>query len=124
MLPKHAIQRLERLRELRARRFRDADAAPLFAAEASRLARQRRTHGGAGDAWAAVCPPHLLDKTRVLGLRRGALTIGVADAPTRFELRNHLAAGAQRDLVRLAPTTIRRVKLVPDPGRTTPPSPR
>jgi hypothetical protein len=116
MLPRHAIQRLERLRELRARRFPGGEASPLFEAEAARLARERQRRGGAGDAWAAVCPPELLGRTRILGLRRGALTIGVADAPTRFVLRNLLASGGQRELARLAPTTIRRVKLVSDPS--------
>lgn len=85
-----------------------------FLEQAQALKRTRRKHLGCARAWEAVCPQALIGRTSVLGVKSGALTIGVADHATRYELDRLLRGGAERDLVKLAPTTVRRVKLVVD----------
>lgn len=85
-----------------------------FLAKAQALKRSRRHRVGCAAAWEAVCPAALIDRTSVIGIRSGALTIGVADHATRYELDRFLRGGAEHELVKLSPTTVRRVRLVVD----------
>lgn len=109
---------LERLRSRRVRRDRAPEAGVLFAAQARELAKQQKRLGGVAGAWAEVCPPELIERTTILSLSRGVLTIGVPDAAARFELDRFLRAGAERELIRLAPATVRTVRLVAHQGAT------
>ena len=101
------------LARLRAWRVRDRDrsASTLFQAMGERLARQARRGGAAGDAWEACCPPDLLGRTRVEGLRGGVLTVIAADAPTRYALERALRAGVEEAVIRAAAAPIRRVRV-------------
>ncbi len=110
----HAAQ-LEALRRRRAAPPRDPRLAPGFAAAAKELARTQKRLAGAARAWEAVCPPALINRTAIENLTRGVLTIRARDAATRFELDRALRAGGEDALIRLAPTTIRRVKLAIGP---------
>lgn len=84
----------------------------LFAEAARNAARDERRLGNAGDAWAAVCPGELLERTRIMGLSRGALTVATPDAATRFELDRALRSGAERALIRLCSAPVRKVRVV------------
>lgn len=111
--PREIALRLEQLRSRRVRPERDTSLTAQIAGQRRELERTRRRIGAISGAWIEVCPPDLLERTAVKGLNRGVLTIAVADAPTRYELSRLLREGAERELIRRAPTTIRRVKLVP-----------
>ena len=87
-----------------------------FQMQAQSLKRSQRKHLGCARAWESVCPPDRIERTAIVGIKGGALTIGVADHATKFELDRLLRAGAERELVKLAPTTVRRVRLVVDSG--------
>lgn len=118
--PRSAADRLQRLRDLRGPRERDASAAGMFRAESTRLARLARQVGGVAEAWESVCPPEHAPRTRVVSVARGILTIGVADAPTRYQLERILKAGADREIIRRCPMTVRRIRLVADAAAADP----
>lgn len=115
--PRNHADRLTALREARARPTRDAAAGPLFTAAARDLHRLEKKLAGVAEAWEAVCPNHLLERTSILSVSRGVLSIGVADAPARFEIDRLLGAGAKRELIRRCPMTVRRIRLVADAPR-------
>ena len=106
--------RLARLRHLRAPRERESSVQGMFLAEGSRIARLARKMGGVAEAWEAVCPAEHAPRTRVIGVNRGILTIGVADASTRWALERLLKGGADRDVIAGCPMTVRRIRLVAD----------
>ena len=108
--------RIEELRKRRAPREPRWDASALFDEHADELTRLRKRLGGVGEAWRLVCPPDLLPRTAVRSLARGVLTIGVADASTRYNLDRLMREGGERQLVRASPTTVRKVKLVLEAG--------
>ena len=109
-----AAERLAHLRAMRGPRDRDDSAAGMFRAEGTRLSRLARQVGGVAEAWEAVCPPQHASRTRVISVLRGVLTIGVADASTRWELERELKGGADRRIIARCPMTVRRIKLVSD----------
>lgn len=111
MDPEAAALRLERLREARQRRGRDDALAPAFQRAARDLQRLQKGLAGVAEAWESVCPAELLERTAIRGIRRGVLTIGVADAPARYELERMLKGGAERELIRRCPMTVRKVRL-------------
>lgn len=115
--PRNHADRLQALREARARPSRDTAAGPLFSAAARDLHRLEKKLAGVAEAWEAVCPSHLLDRTAIISVSRGVLSIGVADAPARFEIDRLLGAGAKRELIRRCPMTVRRIRLVADAPR-------
>jgi len=86
----------------------------MFVTEGTRLARLARQVGGVAEAWEALCPPEHISRTRVVGVARGVLTIGVADAPTRWALERLLKGGADREMIGKCPMTVRRIRLVAD----------
>jgi hypothetical protein len=110
-LDRFAVVRASRVRPERARAMGET-----FQAQAMAIKRLRRKHLGCARAWESVCPEALVARTSIVGIRSGALTIGVADHATKFELDRLLRSGTERELVKLAPTTVRRVKLVVDSG--------
>ena len=112
---------LDRFAVVRASRVRPERAQPMgetFMAKAQAMKRLQRKHLGCARAWETVCPADRIDRTAIIGIKGGALTIGVADHATKFELDRLLRSGAERELVKLAPTTVRRVKLVVDSNLT------
>jgi len=108
------LDRFARVRASRVWPERARAMGETFAAQATALKRSQRKHAGCAGAWEAVCPPELIGRTSIVGVRSGVLTIGVADHPTRYRLDRLLRSGAGDELIRLAPTTVRRVKLIVD----------
>ena len=110
------IEQIERLRSREAARHAGSHAGDAFVALGRTLARDARRAGGAGDAWIAVCPEDFADRTGVVSLSRGTLTIGVADHATLYRLDRALRGGLERQVIAAASAPIRRVKLVVRPG--------
>jgi len=106
------LGRLESLRRLRVHEGRDLGVSALFERTAADLKRTERSLGAAADAWRAVCPAALLDRTSVVSLNRGVLTIGTDSASTRYELDRVLRSGGERELIRSCRASVRKVKVV------------
>lgn len=87
------------------------EARGVFAAAAREFTKRDRQFSVAAEAWGEVCPRELAARTAIVAFSRGVLTIGVSDAAARFEIDRVLRAGAERELVRRMPTTLRKVRL-------------
>ncbi len=103
---------LNRLRELRVPRERNAALAPEMDRLHAELARRRRSGGGAAAAWDVVVPDALREKSEVVGVSRGVLSVRVRDASARFALDRFLRSGGEASLIRTARVAIKRVRLV------------
>ncbi|WP_428386898.1 DciA family protein [Mucisphaera sp.] len=69
------------------------------------------------EAWREVLPTQVAERTRLQGLDRGTLRVGVADSATLYELDRLLRSGAQRELlarVRGGAAVVRKIKLSVD----------
>lgn len=117
-------RRLELLRRTRTPTGADSkDCSALFQSQGRSFERMERSVGAVSGAWRSICPSGLYERTSIVGLQRGVLTLGVEDASTRYEIDRLLRCGAQRELIRSCPSTLRRVKVVlrsartPDPDR-------
>ncbi len=125
MTPEEAQHKLDRLRENRRRKGRETGIGATFEAQGRDLKRLQRRMGPMAEAWLSVCPPSLLERTAIDGISRGVLTIRVDSHATRYTLDRILRAGGERDFIKGAPMTVRRLKLVvdeswagePGPGR-------
>lgn len=106
--------RLESLRAHRVSRDAAASSADIFHDQGATLAKLERSLGDVGAAWAKTCPEELHAKSSILSLKRGVLTIGAEDSPTRFELDRHLRSGGERALIRASSASVRRIKVVLD----------
>lgn len=107
-----AQQELDRLRSFRNPRPRDLTIGGLVDAERQRAAKQARAVGGIAAAWHDVIPPALAEKTQILRLSRGVLTVRVRDAAAKYTLDRFLRSGGEASLIRRASTGVNRVKLV------------
>ena len=103
---------IQRVREARVRPMRDQSLAREMDRALREAALLRRAVGGCADAWSRVVPPPLLDRTSLVGVSKGVLTVRVPDAATRFELDRFLRSGGQKSLVASCRTTLNRVRLV------------
>lgn len=104
------------LAQLRAaRRLPPADVAiqPELERLAQSLRRQRRAIDRVEQAWLQLLPPGLSAATTLRSIRRGVLTVAVADATVRFELDRYLRSGGLDALRHHCAEPIARVRLVP-----------
>lgn len=108
-------RRLDSLRRLRVHEGRDLGVSGLFQRAATSLERTERTLGAASEAWRAVCPSGLLERTCIVSLNRGVLTVGADSAATRYELDRALRAGGERELIRSCRASVRKVRVVTAP---------
>jgi len=106
----------ERLRRVRASRAgKQRQACPLdgaIAEQARALKRLEKQLRGAGDAWLAHCPDDLQEKTAIVGVSRGVLTVRASGAAARYELDRWLRAGGERAVIAASQAPIRRVRVV------------
>ena len=62
--------------------------------------------------WEELLPGELVGKSRLTSLRRGLLTVTVADSATLYAIDQHLRGGVTQALKRGSKTTLNKVKLV------------
>ncbi|MEQ9455378.1 MAG: hypothetical protein RLN76_12405 [Phycisphaeraceae bacterium] len=70
------------------------------------------------DVWGAVMPAAVVERTRLQGLQRGVLRVGVSDSAMLYEVDRLLRSGLQRELVQRIKgggATLRKVRLSVDP---------
>jgi hypothetical protein len=104
------MRALGRLRERASRRGAVRGAEAVFTAMGRGYARDAKRTGGVGEAWGRVCPDRLGRATRVLGLSRGVLRVGVPNDAVRHEVDRFLRDGGMRALAGASPATVRRVR--------------
>lgn len=108
--PKHLAE-LAKLRRFRAAPARSQSLDAEFSKQAAEFRRMAKGLGPLAAAWAEVVPTELAARTVLAGVSRGTLTVRVQDAGTMHELARLLRGGGEREVIRRAPTAIRRVKL-------------
>lgn len=115
MNPQQAQNALQRRQDQIESRSRRVEVSRLFASTQRDLQRAEKRVAGSAALWERACPPELLDRTSVVGLQRGVLTIGVRDHSTRYILDRMLRSGLETDLIRRSAVAIHKVKLVAQP---------
>jgi hypothetical protein len=65
---------------------------------------------GVTELWQALVPERMLKRTRLLGLNKGTLSVGVDSAPMRAELDGQLRGGMLRQLQTESRGAVYRVK--------------
>lgn len=112
MLGPADIHQLEKLRRFRAPKERDLTLHDVLSAAQRDFQRKRRAVGAIAEAWAAVISPALAERTSLVSLSRGLLTVRASDASLKYELERTLRAGAEAELIRASPLALRRVKVI------------
>jgi len=115
MNPQQAQNQLQSRQDRMLARSKRVEVSGLFAATQRELKRTEKRLAGTAALWERVCPPELLERTCIVGLQRGTLTIGVRDHSTRYMLDRMLRSGLEADLIRRSAVSISSVKLVARP---------
>lgn len=115
MNPRQAQNQLQRRQDQIEARSRRVEVSGLFATTQRELQRTEKRLAGSSALWERVCPPELLERTCVVGLQRGTLTIGVRDHSTRYVLDRLLRSGLEDEVRRRSAVSVSTVKLVARP---------
>ncbi len=115
MLPQQAQDQLKRRQDRIEARSRRVEVSGLFASTQRDLKRTEKRIAGSSALWERVCPPELIERTCIVGLQRGTLTIGVRDHSTRYVLDRMLRSGLEAELIRRSAVSISSIKLVARP---------
>ncbi|MCZ7634461.1 MAG: DciA family protein [Phycisphaerales bacterium] len=94
----HAAGEIARLQKFRAVREPGVAIGAAARAVAEGLERERRLTGGLAGAWAALCPPELAGRSRVVRFVGGVVTVEVTDGATRFRVDRWLRSGGRAAL--------------------------
>lgn len=105
-------QQLENLRAHRVRPAPDTSMNALFGAERRTVQRAHKRLGAIAEAWNTACPSDLLDRTALLSLARGVLTVAVPDASAMYDLDRALRSGLERQIVSLSRAPVRKIKVL------------
>lgn len=115
MNPQQAQNQLQSRQDRMLARSKRVEVSGLFATTQRELKRTEKRLAGTAALWERVCPPELIERTCIVGLQRGTLTIGVRDHSTRYMLDRMLRSGLEADLIRRSAVSISSVKLVARP---------
>lgn len=106
-----AVQRLERLRQRRARSEADPSIGGLVSGLAQRAARTQRRLGALTDVWESLVPAEIVARTRLTSLRGGVARVVVDSASTAYELDRMLRGGLEQQLRWRLRGTLIRIRL-------------
>ena len=106
-----ALQRLERLRQRRARSETDPSIGGLVSGVAQRAERTQRRLGALTDVWEALLPGEVVARTRLTSLRGGVARVVVDSASTAYELDRMLRGGLEQQLRRRFRGTLMRIRI-------------
>jgi len=110
-MAKDRLAHIERLREYRGGRSRDAAIQNMLGAQAEHAQRQAKKFGKIADLWQQIVPERLAAESIIESFHRGVLTVGVPSASVRFNLDEQLRAGLLDRLRRAYPGSLHRVKV-------------
>ncbi len=105
------LAHIERLREYRSSRPRDASIQGMLGAQAEHAQRQAKKFGKIADLWQQIVPERLASESVIESFNRGVLTVGVPSSSVRFNLDEQLRAGLLDRLRRGYPGSLHRVKV-------------
>lgn len=115
--PYHAPVNIHRasaaLEKLRRQRHKPANPPTIgtdVAAFATDLARRHKSLGGVAAAWSRAVPADF-SAAELVSLSRGVLTVRVEAAPLRYRLDRFLRAGGEREVQKLSPVTLKKIRL-------------
>ena len=106
-----SLETLERLRALRGRPERDLGIGGLVARFQRDSRRLQRDLGPLVDAWEAVVPPPLAERTRLDSIRGGVLRVVASSSAVVYEVDRHLREGALAQLRAHSRVAVSRVRL-------------
>lgn len=109
--------RLARLVAVRKRPEPELGLREQFAELESGVRKQRRAVGGLWETWEGAlrgtgADQQLVERTSIVGMSGGVLTVRVQDAATKFALDRLLRSGGELAVVRLSGVALKRVKTV------------
>lgn len=108
-------EHLDRLRGWRNRKQRDPSLGFVRDLVERDVARPMKHLGALVPLWETLLTSGLVERTRLVSLRRGVLTVYVADSATLYEVDQHLRDGGTQQLRRASKTTLNKVRLVIGP---------
>lgn len=80
--------------------------------QAGNIRRLEKSMGAVATAWQELVPSPLADRTALVGVSRGVLTVRAGDASARFELDRWLRSGGELAVIRRCVTGLTRVRVV------------
>ena len=105
------IERLERLRRVKARPEPDMSLAFLAQQFEHQVAKPFAQMGPITTLWQELVPPHLLAHTKLMGLSRGVLRVIVDSASVHYELDQRLRKGLEQQLIARHTGSLSRIRL-------------
>ncbi|MEM9416145.1 MAG: DciA family protein [Planctomycetota bacterium] len=126
MNPEQAQKQLETLRPSRSLPRRDMSLGFLNEQFKQDVAKPYKQLGDLSAIWLELMPPHLVARTRLIGLSRGVLHIEADSSAAHYEIDQLLRGGAKRELIkRHKGPAIRKIQIkVGSRKDTTPSDPR
>jgi hypothetical protein len=103
-------RRLENLRRWRNRPERNVSLAGLAEQVHKNIVKPHQQLGALVEAWRELIPPGLLERTALVSLTRGVLTVHVADHASSYELDRLLRGGVEQRLRQASKASLRKVK--------------
>lgn len=103
-------RRLEKLRAWRNRPQRDLTLGYLADHVKRTVTKPHKQLGQIARLWEQAVPPALADRTALVSLTHGVLTVHVADSSAMYELDRLLRGGVELRLRQSCETTLRKVK--------------
>lgn len=112
MNPEQAQKHLQTIRPSRSLPTRDLSLGFLNEQFKHEVAKPYKQLGDLSEIWRALMPPHLVARTRLIGLSRGVLHIEADSSAAHYEIDQLLRGGAKRELItRHKGPAIRKVQI-------------
>jgi hypothetical protein len=113
-------EHLENLRQWRNRKRPDLTLGYLKKYVAKKYTRPLKQMGPFAELWQKALPPRLHERTALVALHNGVLTIHIADSPTLYQIDRLMRSGVEHQLKSQAKTAITEIKLKIGPVKTAP----
>ncbi len=107
---KTAVEELQRLRRFRRRGKPNLSVEPLIQGIQLTAQRQHRRLGTCIDAWEALVPERLREKTCIESLRQGTLHVTVTSSAVAFEIDRAVRSGLLDQLTKRVAGSLQRVR--------------
>lgn len=108
-----AATRLERLRSSRTRADRATPIGTSLEQIRRELEQRESSIGPAEKAWRSVIPPELTQRSTIVSMKRGTLTVRIPDSASRYAADRLLRAGGEIRVLKQCPRNVKKIRLVP-----------
>jgi len=100
MKPEQAQRHLDAIRPDRSLRTKDLSLGFLAEQFTREVAKPYQQLGDLAELWGELLPPHLVARSKLVGLSRGTLHVEVDSPAANFAIDQLLRGGVQRDLIK------------------------